>query len=241
MTHESIGSREFDQYAQDYDQVLTKGLAVSGEGRDYFAQGRIDWLKARMEDAQFFPRRIIDYGCGSGGTATLLLRRFDAESVVGIDSSKRLIELAEREYGSPFTTFRQIEHYHPHEKADLVYCNGVFHHVPMAEREMVMQYVWTSLEPGGYFALWENNPWNPGTLYVMSRIPFDRDAVTLAAPEACRLLRINGFQIVRTDYLFIFPRCLRALRWMEPRLSKLPFGAQYLVLARKIGIPTGHA
>ena len=40
-----------------------------------------------------------------------------------------------------------------------------------------------ALRPGGLFAFWENNPWNPGTRLVMSRIPFDRDAITLSALE----------------------------------------------------------
>jgi hypothetical protein len=52
-----------------------------------------------------------------------------------------------------------------------------------------------SLRPGGLFAPWENNPWNPNTRYVMSRIPFDRDATTLSPPKAVGLLRQNGFQV----------------------------------------------
>jgi hypothetical protein len=90
-----------------------------------------------------------------------------------------------------------------------------------------------SPRPGGLFAFWENNPWNPGTRYVMSRIPFDRDAVTLIPPEARQLLQKAGFEILRTDFLFIFPGVLKWLRWIEPSISHLPFGAQYQVLARK--------
>lgn len=67
----------------------------------------------------------------------------------------------------------------------------------------------------------------------MSRIPFDRDAITLAAPEARRLLRAAGFDILRTDFLFIFPRMLRWSRGIEPLISRLPLGAQYQVLCRK--------
>jgi hypothetical protein len=67
----------------------------------------------------------------------------------------------------------------------------------------------------------------------MSRIPFDRGAVTISAPGARHLLRQAGFQIVRTDHLFFFPRILRRLRPLEKRLAFVPLGAQYLVLARK--------
>ena len=40
------------------------------------------------------------------------------------------------------------------------------------------------LRPNGIFALWENNPWNPGTRLVMRRIPFDRDASLLTPASA---------------------------------------------------------
>jgi hypothetical protein len=89
------------------------------------------------------------------------------------------------------------------------------------------------LRPGAIFAFWENNPWNPGTRYVMRRVPFDRDAVTLSPPEARRWLRSAGFEILRTDFLFIFPRPLRWLRRLEPILSRAPLGGQYQVLCRK--------
>ena len=67
----------------------------------------------------------------------------------------------------------------------------------------------------------------------MSRIPFDRDAVTLSSYEAQKMLKDGGFEVLRTDFLFIFPRCLRSFRGVEPMLSKLPFGAQYQILCRK--------
>lgn len=241
MSHKLIELQEFNQYAGNYDQILARGLAVSGEGKDYFARGRIDWLKVCLKDAGFSPRRIMDYGCGTGETVPLLLERFNAESVVGVDQSVALIERAKRHCGSQRTTFQQTQQYHPHEGVAVVYCNGVFHHIPITRRRMVVQYIWRSLQPGGYFAFWENNPWNPGTKYVMSRIPFDRDAVTLPAPEARSLLQSTGFEIVKTDYLFIFPKCLSAFRWMESHLARFPFGAQYLVLARKVGSAANHA
>ena len=62
---------------------------------------------------------------------------------------------------------------------------------------------------------------------------FDRDAVTFTAPYARRLLRTGGFEILRTDFLFIFPRILSWLRCIEPFSSRLPFGAQHQVLCRK--------
>jgi SAM-dependent methyltransferase len=117
---------------------------------------------------------------------------------------------------------------------DLAFCNGVFHHIPPDERAAAVDYIYRSLRCGGLFALWENNPWNPGTKYVMSRIPFDKGAITLKPPEARRLLQAGGFEVLSTSYLFIFPRALSWLRAIEPVVSTLPLGAQYQILCRRL-------
>jgi SAM-dependent methyltransferase len=125
------------------------------------------------------------------------------------------------------------DEYTPDGTMDLAFCNGVFHHIAPPERTAAVDYIHRALRPGGLFAFWENNPWNPGTRLVMKRIPFDRDAVTLTSREARQLLRERGFEILRTDFLFIFPRVLRWLRGVERFVTQWPLGAQYQVLCRK--------
>jgi hypothetical protein len=68
----------------------------------------------------------------------------------------------------------------------------------------------------------------------MSKIPFDRDAIMLSARHARDLCRRNGFRVLRTDYLFIFPAALRVLRPLEEIARRAPFGAQYQVLCEKM-------
>jgi SAM-dependent methyltransferase len=115
---------------------------------------------------------------------------------------------------------------------DLAYCNGVFHHIAPGQRLEALALIHGAMRAGGLFSFWENNPWSPATRYVMSRCAFDRDAILLSPPEARALLRRGGFEIVRTDFRFIFPRVLRALRPIEDAVYRLPFGAQYQVLCR---------
>ena len=179
------------------------------------------------------PKAIMDFGCGTGAATPFLLDLLGGESVLGVDTSVGSLKMAERAFGSRPTQFLALSQYQPNEQIDLAYCNGVFHHIPLNERAEAVNYVHRSLRPQGLFAFWENNPWNPGTRYVMSRIPFDRDAITLTPHEARRLLRAGGFEILRTDFLFIFPNMLRRLRGIEPFVSRLPLGAQYQLLCRK--------
>ena len=225
--------KTFDAYADDYDVALAQGISVSGEKKDYFAQRRIEWLRHCLKLFSAPATTLMDFGCGTGSSSRLFFDILGIEYLVGMDESENSLEIARRNHRSKRAQFLLFDAYQPCGQFDLVFCNGVFHHIPPLDRAAAIDYVLRSLQPGGLFAFWENNPWNPGTRYVMSRIPFDRDALTLSAPEARALLRVSGFDILRTDFLFIFPRILHWCRGIEPLCSRLPFGAQYQVLCRK--------
>ncbi|MBW7907511.1 MAG: methyltransferase domain-containing protein [Kiritimatiellae bacterium] len=223
----------FDRFADRYDESLQQGLSVSGESKDYFAEQRIRWLAARLNELKFVPQHILDFGCGTGSATPFFRAVFPNAAIVGTDVSTRSIETARKKFGACGAEFHALAGYQPDREFDLAFCNGVFHHIPPADRPQAVDTVARALKPGGWFAFWENNPWNPGTRIVMSRIPFDREAITLAPPEARRLLRASGLQVRRSDSYFYFPRALRALRCLEPALARLPLGAQYLVLAQR--------
>jgi len=229
-----LDTAEFDGVAEGYDAVLDQGLSVSGETKDYFAESRVAWLAAQLRELNVAPGSIMDYGCGTGSAVPFFSQYFPYAELVGLDTSRRSLEVARQLNLGPKITFLACHDYRPAGKVGLVFCNGVFHHIPPERRPGALDYIRRSLRCGGLFAFWENNPWNPGTRYVMSRIPFDADAITLSALEAQRLLRDEGFEIIRTDFLFIFPRALRLFRVVEPYLARFPFGAQYQVLCRKV-------
>ncbi len=223
----------FDSYAREYDEVLNRGLAVSGEEKTFFARGRIAWLGRCLKSLGFLPEMVLDYGCGTGGSTPYFLELLQAQSVIGIDLSAESLQVASRTHRSLPVQYFLPKGYEPSDSVDLVYCNGVFHHIPSVERPAVAKYIADCLRPAGMFALWENNPWNPGTRYVMSRVPFDRDANTMTARAARSLARSVGLEVLSTNYCFVFPRFLKIFRRIEPYLARLPFGAQYQVLCRK--------
>jgi SAM-dependent methyltransferase len=224
---------EFDSFATSYEADLDQALSVSGESKDFFAEGRVQWVARRLQRFGFRAKSVLDYGCGLGGTALLLRDRLGVSSVVGLDVSVRSLEVARSRYHKDGIKFSTFEQYVPSGEIDLAYCNGVFHHIPIADRDQAIGYVYRALRPGGLFALWENNPWNPGTRWVMSRCSFDCNAITLTPTETARLAWRNGFQVVETRYRFFFPRTLRWFRFLEPYLASVPLGAQYMVLCRK--------
>ena len=237
MSTQASTAAEFDRYAATYEQALNQGLSATGEQSDYFAQGRLAYLARRLERAGCRATRILDYGCGNGAAAETIRQQFsDLALLAGVDLSSESVSEARRRHGglAEFSTLGQRQ---PRADFDVVYCNGVFHHIPPAERAGAARYIADSLCPGGWLALFENNPLNPGTRWVMSRIPFDRDAILVWPQQARTLFRAAGLNVIETSFHFFFPRVLAAFRPAESLLTRVPLGGQYLVLAQKPQCP----
>jgi SAM-dependent methyltransferase len=224
----------FDEFVQNYDDALERGLRVSGENKVAFATRRIRWLAKTLSELNQNPSSVLDYGCGIGDSSVLILEILGARKYLGVDTSPKSIQYANLKFGSAERHFAVPDPATAERDSfDLAYSNGVFHHIPLEDRPSAAKYVYRCLRPGGIFAFWENNPWNPGTLYIMSRIPFDRDAKTLSVITASHLLSDAGFKILRREFLFVFPRVLKHLRFLEPCLSVMPIGAQYQILCQR--------
>jgi SAM-dependent methyltransferase len=215
---------------EEYEEMLQRGIRLSGESKEYFVQGRIGSLMERLP-SRWTPKRILDYGCGIGGTSAHLAAVFSSANVVGVDTSEKALEHARSQYGSSRVTFVSLSDLSQCARFDLCYVNGVFHHIEPEQRGSALAAIRESLSPEGYLALFENNPWNPGTRAVMARIPFDRGARPLSPRCARKILTKNGFAVLQSWSLFYFPRILAMLRPLEASLSALPLGAQYCALA----------
>jgi SAM-dependent methyltransferase len=220
----------FDKYAERYDESLAESIAVSGEDKDYFACERSAWTARYVDRCGV----VMDFGCGIGSATRFLVAHMKVARVVGVDVSVESIRIARRVNADQCATFYVLQEYHPVGDVDGVFTNGVFHHIPVQERLAALDYVYRALKPGGWFAFWENNWLSPATRYVMSRCVFDADAVPLTPRVAKTLLHSHGgFEIIRTDFLFLFPRILKWLRPLESVLRSFPLGAQYMVLCRR--------
>lgn len=226
----------FDAYARTYEGALDRGLSLTGESRDYYARRRVEIMRDACTRLSLRAGTVCDYGCGTGDTLPVLRDMIGPRRLVGLDpSTASLTEARRRHADCP------AEWLTPDDPAtaaltntiDAVYCNGVFHHIPLSERLAAARHILRLLRPGGCWFFWENNPFNPGTLWVMARIPFDRDAITLRPGEARRLGEAAGGHWRGTSFHFYFPRALRACRGAERWLHRFPFGGQYLVVLQK--------
>jgi trans-aconitate methyltransferase len=222
----------FDAAAQNYDTQLNQGLRLTGENKEYFAHQRVTFIRALLGNNLPKDSRVLDYGCGIGTATPFLNSELKPATLVGCDLSKESVAKAQETHGESavFCNLDKIKSLAPF---DLVYCNGVFHHIAPEKRLLVAGQIASLIRPGGWFALWENNPWNPMTRLIMSRVPFDQDAIMLWPNETHSLLRKAEFSTMVTRYLFIFPAFLKCFRFMEYYLSVFPIGGQYVVLARR--------
>jgi SAM-dependent methyltransferase len=213
----------------EYDGMLNEGLKYSGEDKIYFLKNRIKGLKRVLpKDKEI--KKILDFGCGIGDSSQYLKESFPNAQVFGVDTAVDAIAYAKNKFpGIIFQTNKDFTE----KEFDLCYCNGVFHHILPDDRSKALEFIHSRLNDGGFFSMFENNPLNLGTRYVMSKIPFDRDAITIYHYNASKLLKRNGFSLYKQRFLFIFPALLNFLRFTEPWFERIPIGAQYLMLVQK--------
>ncbi|MEO5583557.1 MAG: class I SAM-dependent methyltransferase [Saprospiraceae bacterium] len=218
----------------EYDEMLNKGIAISGENKQFFIRGRLNDLFNQLP-SDIKINRILDFGCGIGDSSEVFLNHVPDALITGTDTSLEAILYAQKHNNhSNRASYLELRNFNAFNEFDLCYVNGVFHHIPLDERAKAIKIIYDALKPGGIFALFENNPLNPGTKLIMSRIPFDRDAITLYPLETKNLLYQNGFRPpATTRFLFYFPKSLSLFRSFEKYLVTVPLGAQYYVMVRK--------
>ena len=226
-------SQQLFDRPEEYEAMLNEGISLSGEGQEYFILGRTQDLRKQL---QVSPMRILDFGCGAGKTCGHLAILFPEASITGIDLSEDAIAHARKIYGSERITFALLADLPKLGTFDLCYVNGVFHHIHPDDRQATLRMIKSVLAPRGHLAVFENNPWNPGTRMVMRRIPFDRDAVPLSFLELRNRMKEVGYEVLGSRFLFYLPKYLALFRFIERPLVRIPLGAQYYVLGR---VPAG--
>ena len=144
---------QFDEYARDYSEVLRKGLSATGESPEYFARKRVCVTREHLGSQGAKIGKIVDFGCGLGGAIPHLIEQFEAVSVTGIDVSRDILKEAASGNKFPQVSFLSVDDFNG--TADLVFCNGVFHHVPPEDRASALKFIRRVLEPEGFFAFWK--------------------------------------------------------------------------------------
>ena len=86
----------FDR-AAEYEAMLNQGISLSGENQEFFIAGRIQDMRSQVPPN---PRRILDFGCGTGKSCAYLADVFPQAHVVGADLSEDALRHATASFGS---------------------------------------------------------------------------------------------------------------------------------------------
>jgi SAM-dependent methyltransferase len=229
------GPSEFDRHAPNYSAGFDDPLkhAVGADARA-FLRPKLSLLRrvaARRLAAPGAALSYLDYGCGTGDFLALVREAGLPWRAEGCDVSAGMLAEAVRRWPelSPAVPLWAIgSGAFPENRYDLITAICVFHHIPPAEWTGTFTRLRRALRPGGILCLFEHNPWNPVTRWMVRRTRIDADAILLSPSTSRRQLGAAGFPAVDlTHFLFVPPRWPAVAR-CETVLQWLPLGGQYL-------------
>lgn len=227
--HAQAGSAaQFDDFADNYRQTVDEAINFSGESIAYFASTKVECLKEGMiSGTDRF--EILDFGCGIGEFAALLANAFKQSTIYGYDPSLKSIAIAkQRAMGLRNLVF--LEEDFKAKQYDFIVVSNVFHHVKKEERISLLLNLKNALKANGRIVIFEHNPLNPLTRYVVKICPFDQDACLLWKQEFFNMAKSAALNVISAKYLVFFPSFLKFFRALDSHLRWCPLGAQYAVM-----------
>jgi len=226
---------EFDKFADEYRDLHAANIKLSGEDPEYFAEYKIADIAAELERGNAVARTALDFGAGVGYSVPFFARHLPAARVTCLDVSRKSLDLGAARHGAAaeFCHFDGRRIPYADDTFDVALASCVFHHIPHDEHVALLGEIRRVLAPGGRLFVFEHNPLNPLTRYAVNTCVFDEHAKLVLAPTMRGRVRDAGFAAADVRYRIFFPHGLRRLRPLEAKLTWLPLGAQYYVVARK--------
>lgn len=223
-------SHDFDRYADTYDDLLRHSIGKYGNDLSYYAEAKVLTIKTCLGERT--PARILDFGCGIGRNLPHLSRIFPTSRVFAYDPSSASIAVARRDAPPTVSLTDNLSVFGT--GFDLVLLANVLHHVHPAQRPALFHDIRGLITDDADVFIFEHNPVNPLTVHAVRTCELDRDAVLLFPSEIMRCAADYMFKPVRKHYTLFFPSRLRALSWLEPCLSWIPLGGQYMIQMKPV-------
>jgi SAM-dependent methyltransferase len=230
-----LNAAEFDKFAEEYLSTHAANIKISGEDPDYFARAKIDEVGRRwaaLKAAE--PAAVLDFGAGIGNALPFLAKRFPSARITGLDVSEKSLAIAAQRFpgAAELVRYDGGDIPLPAQSYDLIFSACVFHHIDRGEHQRLFAQLKALLKPDGLMIIFEHNPINPVTRYIVATCPFDEHAVLVPAGDLKASQAAAGFSRIDTTYIGFFPGPLAALRPLERWIGALPIGAQYYTLAQ---------
>jgi len=230
-----MNTSEFDQFADEYDQLHAKNIAVTGEKPEFFHEYKLRLLQHFVRQCRVEAHDILDFGSGVGNSTRFLRRYFPDARLASADVSTRSLDVAQSRFPNVSRRLHVQGKRIPADdnSFDVIFCACVFHHIPHDEHVHWLCELHRVARPGALLSIFEHNPLNPLTVRAVNTCPFDENAHLIAATDFAQRYRQSGWHNPAVRFHLFFPRALGFLRVLEPHLSAIPFGGQYSVTAVK--------
>jgi trans-aconitate 2-methyltransferase len=123
--------------------------AWDAETYDRISNVQVEWARKVLDRLPLSgDETVLDAGCGSGRVTKLLLEQLPEGRVIGVDSSKEMVEHARTALGDRATVIHEdLTELRLDEAVDAVFSNAVFHWVP--DHEALFERMFEALRPGG--------------------------------------------------------------------------------------------
>jgi SAM-dependent methyltransferase len=232
--------QEFDQHKETYRTEIDKAVAFSGQSHDFFTRVKAEYLIELLE--RFSSERtrsneraalnVLDIGCGHGHIHPYLTRSKLNLRLTGIDVASTVIEEARMaNLGVTYHDYDGARLPYPDGSFDAAYTIAVMHHVPPPQWPAFLQEARRVVRPGGLVVIFEHNPINPLTQWIVRTCPIDDNAVLLGSRRLSKLVGQAGFSKVESRYILFTPLDAPRYRTFDRMIGWLPLGAQYYVSA----------
>lgn len=220
-------SELFDDYHDNYRDVVQSSIDFSGLPHDFFMRAKADLLRDLIA-RQLGPGKpdMLDAGCGVGSLHPLLHGMVGRLS--GIDvSTASLAQARAANRGVDYREFDGRNFPFADASFDLVTAICVMHHIVPSEWAQFVAEMRRVVRPGGLVCVIEHNPYNPLTRLAVARCEFDRDATLLSARKTRQLMAAGGLREIGARHFLLLPWDTKPARRLEGAVSGVPLGGQY--------------
>jgi len=226
-------NNEFDNYANSYDEDVNTAMKGTGVDLDFATSFKAELLVDLISKHIGAPSsaKCLDLGCGVGLYEHLL--RDKIGEIHGVDVSSKSVERARENNPDAFyKVYNGTKLPYSDGEFDVVFIITVMHHIPPKNWGNTLLEVKRVLREKGLCVIFEHNPYNPATRWIVSRCEFDEDAVLLSAQRSKTLLEEAGFTSIEKNSILTIPFKNPLSKPIDKVFSKLPFGAQYYCLGK---------
>jgi len=221
---------DFDNYVDNYDELLSKDTNFFTKNTDYFSEYKIEIIKKRLKILS--PQKILEPGCGIGRNLKELRKAYKNSIIVGTDISKQSVAYVNANINF-VECFEEDFVDHKLNNFDLLLVSGVYHHLDTKNWDSFTDLCAKRLKKGGEMVIFEHNPFNLITRYIVSRCPYDKGVRLIRKKNLINCIKNHKLSVLNEGYCLFVPQKFNALKKYEYFFRWLPLGGQYFIHVKK--------